>query len=177
MLLNRTVRWRALATPGLEHCHIAGNGRDIRVRGVIIGPDYGLAYRLKLDDTGLLRTAKLERTDGVTLELFADGAGNWSDDRADPLSALRGCIDLDISATPMTNSLPIWRSDWEDNVAQRFAMAWVDIATMTVQRSEQLYTRLDPTHFRFQSADFDRTIALDDDHLVTTYPDLFERAE
>lgn len=179
MDIDRTIRWRALEAPGLEHCHIMASPRDIRIRGIIIGPDFGLAYRLKLDEAGFLRTAKLERTDGRTLELFADGAGNWTDDRADPLPALRGCIDIDVSATPLTNALPIWRNQWTDGTPQRFAMAWVDVASMTVQRDEQLYTRLDPTHFRYQAADasFERLIEVDADGLVVNYPGLFERAD
>lgn len=176
MSLDRTVRWRGLDPATLEHCHVIANGRDTRIRGVIVAPDYGLFYRLKLDENGHLRTARLERTDGKVLELFSDGAGNWSDDRAEPLPGLRGCTDIDIWPTPLTNSLPIWRNAWTDGQPQRFAMAWVDGDEMSVRRSEQVYTRLDPTRFRFQSADFERDLTVDADGLVVTYPGLFERA-
>ena len=103
--------------------------------------------------------------------------GNWSDDRAEPLPDLRGCTDIDIWPTPLTNSLPIWRCQWIIGQPQRFAMAWIDGDEMTVRRSEQVYTKLDATHFRFQSADFERVLELDADGLVVTYPDLFERVD
>lgn len=176
MSLDRSVRWRGLDPVGLEHCHVISTDRDTRIRGTIITPDYGLFYRIKLDDTERVRTVKLERTDGAVLELFSDGAGNWSDDRADPLSALNGCIDIDIWPTPLTNSLPLWRGQWTIDQPQRFAMAWIDADEMTVKRSEQLYTQLDATHFRFQSADFERVLEVDVDNLVVSYPGLFERA-
>ena len=176
MLLNRTIRWQGLDLVTLEHCNVVANGRDTRVRGTVITPDYGLFYRLKLDEAAHLRTARLERTDGAVLELFADGAGNWSDDRAEPLPALRGCIDVDIWPTPLTNSLPIWRSTWVDKEPQRFAMAWIDADAMSVHRNEQRYTRLDAAHFHFSNADgFERELEVDEDGFVVTYQGLFER--
>lgn len=177
-MLNRTIRWRGLDPVTTEHCHVVANGRDIRIRGALVTPDYGLFYRLKLDENGHVRTARIERTDGKVLELFSDGAGNWSDDRAEPLPALRGTIDIDLWPTPLTNSLPIWRSQWTDNQPQRFAMAWIDGDEMSVHRDEQTYTRLDATHFRFQNPEgFQRVLEVDADGLVVDYPGLFERLE
>lgn len=176
MTLNRSYRWRGLDPATIEHAHIMASGRDTRIRSAIIGPDFGLFYRLKLDENGHTRTFKVERADGKSLELFSDGAGGWSDDRAEPIPGLRGCIDIDIWPTPLTNSLPIWRSSWADNQPQRFAMVWIDATTMAVKRSEQIYTRLDPTHFRFQSADFEAVLEVDGDGVVVDYPGLFARA-
>lgn len=176
MTLNRSIRWRGLDLATLEHCHVVDNGRDTRIRGTIIGPDFGLFYRLKLDENGNTRTVRIEHTDGRVLELFSDGAGGWSDDRAEPLPVLRGCIDVDIWPTPLTNSLPLWRTDVTE-APTRFAMAWIDATTMTFKRSEQVYTRLDPTHFRYQSADFERALEVDEDGIVVSYPGLFERVE
>lgn len=174
-MLNRTIRWRGLGPQTLEHCQLVRTERDTRIRASLIAPAYGLFYRLKLDEAGHIRTARIERTDGKLLELFSDGAGNWSDDRAEPLSSLRGCIDIDLWPTPLTNSLPIWRSQWADDQPQRFTMAWIDGDEMTVRPDTQVYTRLDHTRFRFQNADgFQAILTVDADGLVTHYPDLFE---
>lgn len=174
-MLNRSIRWKGLDLPTLEHCHVI-DGRDTHIRGTIIGPDFGLFYRLKLDENARTRMVRIERADGRTLELFSDGAGGWSDDRADPIDTIHGCMDVDIWPTPLTNSLPIWRTAWTDQPV-RFAMAWIDATEMTVRRSEQIYTRLDAAHFRYQSADFERVLEVDDDGLVVTYPGLFERVD
>ena len=173
MILNRSYRWRGLDLETIEHCHVVANGRDTRIRGAIIGPNFGLFYRLKLDENGHTRTVKIERADGRQLELFCDGAGGWSDDRAEPIPALRGCVDVDIWPTPLTNSLPIWRTEWSDQPI-RFAMAWIDATEMSVKRSEQIYTRLDATRFRFQSANFEAVLETDANGVVTGYPGLFE---
>lgn len=177
MSLDRSIRWRGLDPVTLEHCHVISTDRDTRIRGTIVTPTYGLFYRIKLDDSEHIRTTRLERTDGTVLELFSDGAGNWSDDRADPLPALKGCLDIDIWPTPLTNSLPLWRCQLIPDQPQRFGMAWIDADSMTVKRSEQVYTRLDATHIRFQSADFERVLEVDADNLVVTYPGLFERLD
>lgn len=178
MSLDRTIRWRGFDPASLEHCHVISTARDTRIRGVIVTPAYGLLYRIKLDDTERVRTVKLERTDGAVLELFSDGGGNWSDDRADPLPALAGCMDIDIWPTPLTNSLPLWRCQWTIDQPQRFAMAWIDADAMTVRRDEQIYTQLDATHFRFQGAEgFEQVLEVDADMLVVDYPNLFARAD
>jgi hypothetical protein len=175
MILNRSYRWRGLDPETIEHCHVTANGRDTRIRGAIVGPDFGLFYRLKLDENGHTRTVKIERADGKQLELFCDGTGGWSDDRAEPIPALRGCVDVDIWPTPLTNSLPIWRTQFETGKPISFAMAWIDATAMTVKRSEQIYTRLDDTHFRYQSANFEAVLETDADGIVTGYPGLFVR--
>ncbi|MEO5806122.1 putative glycolipid-binding domain-containing protein [Devosia sp.] len=170
-----SARWKS--PDSIEHCHINRRESDTRIRGAIIGPDYGLFYRLKLNDIGNVRDLVLERTDGRSLELYSDGAGNWSDDRAEPLPDLRGCIDIDLSASPLTNSLPIWRTELLIDTPQRFRMAWIDVATLAVQPDQQIYTKLDSTHLRYQSADgsFERIIEVDENDLVVNYPGLFER--
>lgn len=175
MSLNRSYRWRGLDPETVEHCHITANDRDTRIRGAIVGPDFGLFYRIKLDEHGHTRTLKIERADGKSLELFCDGQGGWSDDRAEPIAALKGCVDVDIWPTPMTNSLPIRRCDWQDGKPQTFDMVWIDATTMAVKRSRQVYTRLDAGHFRFQSGDFEAVLAVDADGVVTDYPELFAR--
>lgn len=174
MPLNRSVRWHGLDLRTLEHAHVV-DGRNTFIRGTIVGPDFGVFYRIKLDENAHTRSVRIEHTDGRLLELFSDGAGGWSDDRAEPIPALRGCIDVDIWPTPMTNSLPIWRTAWSDQPV-RFAMAWIDATDMSFKRSEQIYTRIDNSRFRFQSADFEALIDVDGDGLVTDYPGLFARA-
>jgi uncharacterized protein len=172
MTLNRSIRWQGLDLKTIEHAHVL-DGRNTFIRGTIIGPDWGLLYRIKLDENAHTRSVRIERTDGRVLELFSDGTGSWSDDRAEPIPALRGCIDVDIWPTPMTNSLPIWRTDWQDGAPVAFAMAWIDATEMTVKRSEQIYTRLGPTRYRFQSATFEAELDVDADGLITNYPALF----
>ena len=174
-MLNKAVRWRGVDPVSLEHCQIVSTPFDRHVRGTIITASYGLFYRIALDELGLVRTVRVERTDGAVLDLSADGAGNWTDAAAKPMVTLASCLDVDIWPTPLTNSLPLWRRAFTIGKPQSFAMAWIDADAMTVRRSEQIYTLLDDTHVRFQSEDFERVIEIDADRLVVNYPGLFER--
>lgn len=174
--MTLAARWKS--ADSIEHTTIIRRDNDTRIRGAIVGADYGLFYRLKLDEAGCVRDVRLDRTDGRSLELYADGAGHWSDDRAEPLPDLRGCIDIDLSASPLTKSLPVWRTELLPDTPQRFRMACIDIATLTVKPDLQIYTRLDATHIRLQSAgdDVEPIIEFDENGLVLHSPGLFERA-
>ena len=153
MSLNRSIRWRGLDPVTLEHCHVISTARDTRIRGTIVTPDYGLFYRIKLDDREHVRTVRLERTDGKVLELFSDGAGDWSDDRAEPLPDLRHCLDIDIWPTPFTNTFPMRRVPLSVGERREFRMAWVFAPDLTVQAQPQAYTRLAERLYRFESLD------------------------
>jgi uncharacterized protein len=176
--LDRTILWSPAEGIGLEHCRITRNSDGDEICGVIARPEYGLMYRLLLDQSGKLRSADLQRTDGKTLYLRSDSTGHWTDADATPLPDLDGCIDIDIWPTPLTNSLPIWRSSWVDGEPQRFSMAWVDGDAMSVRRDDQIYTRIDSNQFRYQAADrsFERVLLVDADGLVVEYPGLFTLA-
>jgi hypothetical protein len=50
--------------------------------------------------------------------LSADGKGRWFDAKGTHLAELDGCIDIDISATPFTNTLPIRRLQLKHGAAQ-----------------------------------------------------------
>ncbi|MCV9966416.1 putative glycolipid-binding domain-containing protein [Pararhizobium sp. BT-229] len=176
MELNRSIRWRGMEIDTVEHCEVIAMEAGRRIRGVIVAPAYGLHYSIELNEALVVRSAVIERTDGRTLALLADGSGNWTDERANPRPELAGCIDIDLWPTPLTNSLPVWRSHWVEGEPRHFTMAWIDGDEMTVRREDQFYTKLDSRHFRFQNTDgFEQVLELDDDGLVVDYPTLFKR--
>jgi hypothetical protein len=114
---------------GLEHLLLGEREAD----SVLLAVDddqgpFRLAYRLAWDDSWRLRSADLvaHTADGTrTLHLRTDGGGRWEDAAGQPLTALDGCLDIDIWPTPFTNSFPIRRERLA--VAQRteLRMAWV----------------------------------------------------
>lgn len=54
-------------------------------------------------------------------------------------------------------------------------MAYVQLPELVVTAERQRYTRIDETHYRFESGDFARDIEVDGRGLVVTYPGLFKR--
>lgn len=141
------------------------------------GLEFGLSYAMELERDYTFRSLSLERIDGAFLQLISDGKGNWVDGAGTPLGQLQGCIDIDISGTPFTNTLPIRRSGLQPNVPRSFYMAWVPLDTLLPIRDGQIYTRLDAGHVRYRAADgsFEQVLIIDEDGFVIDYPTLFQR--
>ena len=182
MSFNHVLRWRAIDEwPGLEEAHIDDRGDSIHVRSALIGENDGhrfaVHYELQIDPGWVFRQAFFQRMDGATFALRSDGQGNWTEGDGTPRPDLDGCIDIDISRTPVTNTLPMRRVTWKPNVPQRFEMAWVALDTFKVHRDGQIYTWLSEDRWRYQAADgsFEAVLTVDEDWLVVGYVGLFER--
>ena len=184
MSLNRVVRWVPVEGTGLEHLQISEGEDAIRVRSTVIGDKdgiaYGIHYEMTLDPDWTFRSVEFQRMDGVTTALASDGEGNWVDSLGKPLLELQDCIDIDVSGTPFTNTLPIRRNrDWVIGKPRRFDMAWVPLDTLEPFRDGQIYTPLGDGKWRYQAADgsFEAEITVDEDGLVLDYPGLFRRVK
>ena len=177
------VRWSAWegCEAGIEHCEVRPEGGRILIEGLVIGTNegapFGLDYRLVLDRAWLLREAELRTAAGRSLRLSSDGQGSWTvDGHAEP--ALSSCVDIDIEATPLTNTLPIRRLDLPAGQSAAIAVAYVRVPSLTVAPGSQRYTALEPGRlYRFDSLDiaFTADLPVDRDGLVLDYPGLFRR--
>jgi hypothetical protein len=181
----KTVVWKSLEYPGMEHLWLDQNQSGIYVNSVVIGVENQAAFRLDyiIDCDGNYGVSDVNLFLGAskTLSLTSDGRGNWFDKDRQPLPELSGCIDIDISATPFTNTLPIQRISWQVGQAETLKMVYILIPDLTVSVSEQRYTCLEKTArgsvFRYENVDgsFTAQITVDSDGLVVHYPPLFER--
>ena len=126
-------------------------------------------YEIRLD--GWVTTSAMVGT--LSLEHGADG---WTVDGASRPD-LADAVDIDIVLTPFTNTLPIRRLDLAIGDHADLVMAWVDVPSLEVVPDPQRYTRLDDTHYRFESldSDFTRDLEVDADGIVVSYPGLFDR--
>jgi len=179
MLMQQTLRWEPIEWFGLEHVTVREDEDGLRIRSVMIGAreglEYGLTYDLELQPDWTFRSIFIERTDGATLDLAVEG-GEWLIDGG-PARQLAGCIDIDISGSPLTNTLPIRRHRLEPGVPQQFRMAWIPLDTLEPFVDAQVYTRLDETHVRYASGDgsFTAVLEVDAQGFVLDYPTLFRR--
>jgi len=177
----RTIRWadEAGAKVGLEHCELRPEAGGLLVSSVVAGTidgvRFGLAYTLSIDAAWRVRTAELRAASGRVRRLDREGE-RWRIDGA-PAPGLDGCIDIDIRATPFTNTLPIRRLALSVGQSAEIAVAYVDVPDLTVTASRQLYTRVGQAAYRFESLEdgFRADLPVDPDGLVTDYPGLFRR--
>jgi hypothetical protein len=184
---SRTICWAPTWNPqfqgvGLEHVTLDDGHADSVLLAVDEdGEPFRLTYRLQWDDRGALRRADLEsgtRGRMRALRLHVGGDGRWLDAEGRHLAHLDGCVDIDIWPTPLTNSLPIWRSALAVGERREYRMAWVAAPALTVEARPQAYTRLDERSYLFESLDgsgFTARLPVDDDGFVVDYPGLFRR--
>jgi len=177
--------WRALAWPGLEHLAlrevadgIVGDGALVALRE---GEPVRLSYRVTCDRSWRTRRVELGLPlRGRTERLDSDGAGRWRGPGGQALGELDGCVDIDIALTPFTNTLPIRRLDLAAGDSRELRVVYFDFPEFRPAAATQRYTCLERRGggglYRYQSGDFSADIAVDDEGLVETYPDLWQRA-
>lgn len=180
-MVPRSVRWRPVEGAGLEHLELRETEHGIVARSALIGKfegfDFAMSYEIRLMRDWTFRSLELTRTDGSTLTIESDGVGDWTiNGRPEP--QFYDCVDIDIAATPFTNTLPIRRARFELGVPQHFRMVWLPPDTLDPFVEEQVYTQLGPDRFRYRAADgsFEADLSVDADGLVVDYPGLFRRA-
>jgi hypothetical protein len=170
------LAWRGLEVDSLERLHV-DEGSSIRVRSIIDSARGRYSYEIVCEPDWTFRTLHLEAATGErALDLESDGAGQWTVD-GERRSDLDECIDIDLSGTPFSNSLPIRRLDLAIDDEADLVVAYIDLAELTVQPDEQRYTRLDEDLYRYESldSDFTRDLIVDAAGFVVEYPGLFER--
>lgn len=115
--------------------------------------------------------------DRVTLT--ADALGHWTLDGRD-WTELEGCHDVDVSVSPLTNTLLVRRLGLEVGEERSVDVAWLDVPSLAVARVSQTYRRepdgphgaqyvyADPTYGSF-------TVTVDPLGVLREYQGLFAR--
>lgn len=178
----RTIRWSAWegCEGGLEHCEIRPEGDRIVAAGVATGAindkPFGLYYRIVMNEAWRVRGASLRTGSGASLELASDREGQWHVNGKIALE-LAGCIDIDIQASPLTNTLPIRRLGLEHGRSAIIRVVYINVPELAVEVLSQRYTALSLGLYRFEGLDTDFTadLPVDEDGLVLDYPGLFRR--
>lgn len=178
--------WSQWGEPGLQHLHLAYRGDEVVADGIILGVENGMAFRLRYevrcDSHWKVRKVSVSAlNDARDISLAADGEGHWSDASGKAIHMLDGCLDVDISATPFTNTLPIRRLALKQGESSDVKVAYIAIPEMQVTLEGQRYTCLAVGsvggEYKFESLDSDFTadLPVDADGLVEDYPTLFRR--
>lgn len=183
--MNREVIWQADGGVGQEHVVISDR------EGVIIADGFGIAtremaptrvrYQVLCDADWAVRgvsiSTEVNGGSPTLVELRSDGKGTWTNNDGSPLPHLDGCVDVDISTTPFTNTLPIRRLDLQPGQVEDIRVTYIDVSSLKVEPWDQRYTGVSDGVIRYESvgSDFRRDLEIDEDGLVVEYPGLFSR--
>jgi uncharacterized protein len=180
---RRILRWRDALGHSIEHCVVTPRPDGFDAESVVVaessGARFAVSYRILCDS--LWRTRALAvgliGAEGRQLTFTSDGYGGWSDGNGRARDDLQGAIDVDISVTPFTNTLPIRRLAVRPGDVEEIAVLYVDVPELEVGRRVQRYTGLAERRVRFESldSDFRRDLELDAEGYVVLYPGLFQR--
>lgn len=186
IFMEREVLWSQWSKPGLQHLHLKHRGDEIAADGIILGIENGAAFRLRheilCDSKWRVRKVRVNSlNDAQDIYLSADGEGHWSDKSGKAISMLDGCVDVDITATPFTNTLPIRRLALKQGESSELTVAYIVVPEMQVTIDKQRYTCLEISYagskYKFESLDseFTADLPVDAHGLVQDYPELFRR--
>ncbi len=174
-----TILWQDVETGALDRCRMEAGPDGLRLSGTVLTPAHGtpldVRYLVEAGPDGLTRRVGLELDGGTTRRvLLADGAGSWRWEGGPELTEVAGSLDVDLTVTPATNTLPIHRlTALETGQGADFQMAWVQFPDLEVIASAQRYQRLAADRWHFSTGDFSAELLVDQDGLVLDYGGLF----
>jgi hypothetical protein len=86
------------------------------------------------------------------------------------------CIDIDLNFSPSTNLLPIRRLGLEIGQQAEVRAAWLRFPSCKLEPLVQVYRRIGPNAYRYESAGgkFVADLQVDDNGFVTQYPNFWQ---
>lgn len=174
------ARWRPVEGEGLEHLVLKATPQGYSVRSEVIGPTFAVSYTIDLDQAWRTLGFTVSSVDGRRRAYRSPEPGRWQDGEGKALAKFDGCIDIDLSFTCFTNSLPVHRLSFDRGQAREFSMLWMPSDTLDPIVDGQRYTCLEPgKRFHYAAIDgtFEATVEFDEHGLVTDYPGLFRRVD
>jgi hypothetical protein len=187
--VEREVMWTPWEGPGLEILRLStSDGGAVVANGLVIGLEAGLPFRIgyeiRCDGQWRVREVRVDapHLERPVLELRSDGEGCWKRRGGEPVPELDECVDVDISATPFTNTLPIRRLGLKSGESEELAVTYVRVPELLIGPERQRYGCLEAGPngglYRFEAlpSGFTAELPVDAEGLVLDYPGLFRRA-
>jgi uncharacterized protein len=195
-VLPRALGWQRTDITGGEFTTF-DDRRGLVARGWAFATDpvtYGCRYEIVTDDTwvssrfeataegaGWRRTVKMERAAGRWRVTTAEQGDLEALIRSAPFpgsedpNRLTDALDIDLYASPLTNTLPIRRLGLhraDPGTRRTITAAWILLPSLAVIPLEQTYTVLAPGRVNYASEGFTADIDIDVDGYVKHYPGL-----
>lgn len=181
--MQTNLLWTGREYHSLENCWVNTSAAGAEITSTIIGSYrkkiYKTEYCIKTNhnwETVFFEISSRYSNKLEVVRMEGDGKGNWSSS-GKRVKQFEGCIDIDISLTPFTNSLPINRLNLIQNQRQEIQVIYLDVLAQQMRMVRQQYIRLSDTMYRYQNIpnDFEANIPVNEFGLVVDYPSLFAR--
>lgn len=171
-----TVRWQTWDGEGDETVTLRWENEGWTALGEVTRER--VSYVIRLSATWQVRQFLLFRDqDEPDLWLGTDGSGRWGEMNGAHRPDLDGCTDIDLHATPFTNSIPIRRLQLDSGDAAEITVALIDVDTLGVIPVQQRYEHLPTGEWRKMHVKTGAALdfRVDAYGLVHDEPELFRR--
>jgi uncharacterized protein len=181
--MNTSLLWMRHDRVSLEYFELREAAEDARLSGTIVTADDGkplrVAYTVYCDRAWATRSVRVAVDHGSAsrdLVLTVDDQRRWWSEGT-ALASVAGCIDVDISLSPSTNTLPIRRLSLAPGEERDVVAAWIRFPDLAIEPLPQRYVRTGERLYRYSSdgGAFTADIEVDDLGLVVRYPPAWER--
>lgn len=187
--MDSHVFWTHVHQPGLEQLHVVEHETGVVADGLVLGiagaTPFRMRYHVRADSAWTVQECHLQMIgeQGQTVSLSSDGMGHWIDAADTAYSALDGCLAVDISMTPFTNTLALRRLALSPGEAADILVAYITVPDLSVRPARQRYTCLSRSPsgglYRYDGLDsgLSADLAVDAQGLVVEYLGIWRRAE
>lgn len=182
-VLLRDVLWRRLDEPAFEHCRLQQLTGAYDLQGcvltVVAGAPLQVRYVIRCGLDWITREAQVNTMHGSSsghLHLRRDVSGVWWRDQ-ERVPNVDGLLDIDLSISPSTNTLPIRRMALDIGAAGPVEAVWVRFPDLALERLAQRYTRERELLYSYESngGAFTAEIQVDEHGVVVSYGSMWER--
>lgn len=180
---EHSIIWRRLDMPGHESARVYGDEDGWYLDGAAVflfeGKPCRLEYLVQCDpdwQTAFVTIDGWVGDQAIELEISTAAGDVWylGDDE---VSAVDGCVDIDLNFSPVTNLLPVRRLNLAVGDSKTVRAAWLRFPSLQLEPLDQTYTRIDDTTLRYESGGgrFSTEIKIDHSGLVIEYPNFWLR--
>ena len=175
-----TFIWYATDYHTTEQLVLSVSGTPL-AKGLIIGEADGQAvhieYEVQIDEQWQVSQAIVKKNGMPFLNISRKNDGRWFDHQGQHLSRFDDCIDIDLSLTPFTNTLPIKRLGLQKHQSADINVVYIDLVGEDLYPAPQRYTRMGEHHYHFKTLDYEfhADLVTDDEGWVVYYSGLWER--
>ena len=178
--LVRSVNWLLVADPGSERADLWQEADGWTIEGTVkafVDEPIRVSYTVRCSPDWETRAVAVNETRHDSerdFDLVVDGDRTWWMG-GHAVTALEGCVDVDLGVTPSTNTLPIRRLGLEVGASAEIVAAWIRFPELDIVPATQRYTRLAEHRYLYESNTFSAELDVDDLGLVVTYQGIWER--
>ncbi len=179
------ILWERPAAHSIEYCEVHDHDSGYIIAGtVILSLDdlpAQVTYSVDCDLSGRTRSVSVNQLHAGAnrqLHITVDEGGLWRQD-GDEIPFARGLLDIDLSITPATNTLPIRRLNLDVGNSREVNAVWMLFPTLELKLLEQRYTRTHANRYLYQSlaSGFEAQLEVDSLDIVTDYQGIWHRIE